>query len=236
MSYETKETKLESFSIPAENASQGVECLGKIFENDEKRREYFTEILRKMLKDPKFRETAGFPIGTDEDILTLSDPPYYTACPNPFISDFLNSTTRSKSSKNHNNLVPFATDVSGGKGDPIYKVHTYHTKVPQLAILRYILHFTNPGDVVFDGFCGSGMTGVAAQLCGDPKAIENIECKISENGEIIDKNNENIGKFGIRTAILNDLSPVATHISAGYNLTKSPLSFQQVAKKNTRKI
>ena len=30
--------------------------------------------------------------------------------------------------------------------------------------MRYILHYTEPGDVVFDGFCGTGMTGIAAQL------------------------------------------------------------------------
>jgi hypothetical protein len=29
-----------------------------------------------------------------------------------------------------------------------------------------ILHYTEPGDVVLDGFCGSGMTGVAVQWCG----------------------------------------------------------------------
>ena len=28
--------------------------------------------------------------------------------------------------------------------------------------MRYILHYTQPGDIVFDGFCGTGMTGVAA--------------------------------------------------------------------------
>ena len=42
--------------------------------------------LREKLKDPAFRKIEGFPIGDDEDILALSDPPYYTACPNPFIS------------------------------------------------------------------------------------------------------------------------------------------------------
>ncbi len=31
----------------------------------------------------------GFPIGEDEDILNLSDPPYYTACPNPWLNDFI---------------------------------------------------------------------------------------------------------------------------------------------------
>ena len=58
--------------------------------------------------------------------------------------------------------------MSEGKNDPIYNAHSYHTKVPHKAIMRYILHYTKPGDIVFDGFCGSGMTGVAAQLCGDP--------------------------------------------------------------------
>nr|HDM59098.1 hypothetical protein [Bacillota bacterium] len=52
-------------------------------------REYFLEKLREKLKDPEFRKIEGFPIGSDEDILALSDPPYYTACPNPFIEDFI---------------------------------------------------------------------------------------------------------------------------------------------------
>ena len=50
---------------------------------------YFLEKLREKLKDPEFRKIEGFPIGSDEDILALSDPPYYTACPNPFIADFI---------------------------------------------------------------------------------------------------------------------------------------------------
>ena len=32
--------------------------------------------------------------------------------------------------------------------------------------MRLILHYTKPGDIVLDGFCGTGMTGVAAQMCG----------------------------------------------------------------------
>ena len=37
----------------------------------------------------KVRHIEGFPIGKDEDIIALSRPPYYTACPNPFIEDFI---------------------------------------------------------------------------------------------------------------------------------------------------
>ncbi len=68
---------------------QPVTCLGIEFPSDEARRQHFTELLRERLRDPEFRKIEGFPIGTDEDILNLSDPPYYTACPNPWIADFI---------------------------------------------------------------------------------------------------------------------------------------------------
>jgi hypothetical protein len=58
------------------NAQQPVECLGMTLPNDEARRAHFTEKLREKLKDPAFRKVEGFPIGDDEDILALSDPPY----------------------------------------------------------------------------------------------------------------------------------------------------------------
>ena len=65
---------------------------------------------------------------------------------------------------------PFAADIKEGKNDPIYNAHSYHTKVPPRSIIPYILHYTQPGDLVLDVFCGSGMTGVAAQMCANPPA------------------------------------------------------------------
>ena len=46
---------------------------------------------RKLTKEDidKVRNIEGFPIGTDEDIIALSDAPFYTACPNPFIEEFI---------------------------------------------------------------------------------------------------------------------------------------------------
>ncbi len=67
-----------------DSRNRTVECLGMTFESDEARRAYFLEKLRERLRDPEFRKIEGFPIGSDEDILALSDPPYYTACPNPW--------------------------------------------------------------------------------------------------------------------------------------------------------
>ncbi len=134
-------TNIDNMSLfpeEAEDKPQGpVTCLGMTFENDEMRREYFLEKLRKKLEDPEFRKIEGFPIGKDEDILALSDPPYYTACPNPFIEDFIKRYGKSYDPATDNyHREPFAADVSEGKHDPIYNAHSYPTKVPHKAIMR----------------------------------------------------------------------------------------------------
>jgi DNA modification methylase/rubredoxin len=218
-----------------------VTCLGMTFENDEARRAYFTEELRKKLKDPEFRKIEGFPIGSDEDILNLSDPPYYTACPNPWIADFIAEWEAQKPEKPEGyqyHREPFAVDVSEGKNDPIYNAHSYHTKVPHRAIMRYILHYTEPGDIVFDGFCGTGMTGVAAQMCGDRNEVMALGYQVKPDGTILreetDENGKKVwvpfSKLGVRRAILNDLSPVATFIANNYNTPVNLHEFEKEAK------
>jgi DNA modification methylase len=212
-----------------------VECLGMTFENDEKRREYFLEKLRDKLKDPEFRKIEGFPIGEDEDILALSDPPYYTACPNPFIEDFINHYGKPFDPGNDNyKREPFAADVSEGKNDPIYNAHSYHTKVPHKAIMRYILHYTEPGDIVFDGFCGTGMTAVAAILSGAPSVIESMGFKVNKDTTVVYESGQPLGQLGTRNAIMNDLSPAATFISSNYcvpyNFNRAEFTFDRIIK------
>ena len=95
------------------------------------------------------RDIEGFPIGTDEDIIALSDAPFYTACPNPFIEEFIEEYGHPYDpEKDDYHRESFAVDVSEGKNDPIYNAHSYHTKVPYKAIMRYILHYTDPNDIV----------------------------------------------------------------------------------------
>lgn len=172
---------------------------------------------RKLTKEDidKVRDIEGFPIGTDEDIIALSDPPYYTACPNPFIEDFIkeHGTPYDEETDDYHR-EPFASDVSEGKSDPIYNAHTYHTKVPYKAIMKYILHYTNPGDLVFDGFCGTGMTGVAASKCGD------ISKEICDSNSIL---------WGARQAILSDISPVASLIAYNYSYCRDIDGFVESA-------
>lgn len=216
---------------PVTGDSGPVTCLGITFPNDEERREHFLAILREKLKDLEFRKIEGFPLGSDEDILALSDPPYYTACPNPFITDFIKHYGKPYDPSKPYSREPFATDVSEGKNDPIYNAHSYHTKVPHKAIMRYILHYTEPGDLVFDGFCGTGMTGVAAQLCGDQSAITSLGYQLTADGSILDEDKQVISRCGERIPVLNDLSPAATLIAAGYNVTTDSKGFARLAKK-----
>lgn len=197
--------QLSAFSEKNFAELQGpVECLGMTFANDEDRRKYFMEKLRAKLDDPDFRKIEGFPIGSDEDILALSDPPYYTACPNPFITDFIKHYGKPYDPTQPYSREPFAADVSEGKNEHYYNVHTYHTKVPYRAIARFLLHYTLPGDVILDAFCGTGMTGIAAQACSSHAFARELNMNPAE-------------LTGSRVTVLVDLSPAATHIAANYN-------------------
>ncbi|MFL0201070.1 DNA methyltransferase [Exiguobacterium acetylicum] len=195
------------FNSKSETDDQKVVCLGLTFNNDEERRNYFRNELRKKL--PQLKKIEGFPIGDDEDIIRLSDPPYYTACPNPWINHFINEWRNQDKNDSVYRKEPFASDVSEGKNDPIYNAHSYHTKVPHKAIIHYLKHFTKPGDIILDGFCGTGMTGVAAFAS--------------------EKNN--LTKFNGRYAILNDLSPAATTIASNYNSPHENDNFELEASK-----
>ena len=162
----------------------------------------------------KVRGIDGFPIGTDDDIIGLSNPPFYTACPNPFIEEFVNEFgSQYDEAQDLYEKEPYAADVSEGKGDAIYNAHSYHTKVPYKAIMRYILHYTDPGDIVFDGFCGTGMTGVAAQMCGSSNSQLKFFFESEDKGI----------KWGSRRAVLSDLSPAATFVACNYNFPISDI-------------
>jgi len=201
-----------------------VECLGIAFENDEDRRSHFIELLREKLKDPEFRAIEGFPIGTDEAILELSDPPYYTACPNPFLVEVVNSKSRLEWTDKVV-TTPSTDDIKVGKNDPAYKAHSYHTKVPHQAIVKNILHYTNPEDIVLDTFSGSGMTALAASKCGDIDCLLEMGYKI-DGIDIYDKG-EIISALGNRTCIVSDLSPFASFISYNYTNEFNKQEFEQ---------
>ena len=111
--------------------------------------------------------------------------------------------------------LPFDADVKEGKNHPVYNAHTYHTKVPHRAIVRYMMHYTEPGDVVLDAFGGTGMTAIAAAACGNYREL--MECGYRVSGRVATDNSGVSSEVGPRRAIISDLSPIATFISANLN-------------------
>lgn len=208
-----------------------VECLGHEFDSEAARREHFLVRLRDKLKEEAFRKTEGFPIAADEDILRLSDPPYFSACPNPFLEDFVRHHGRPFDPQERYGREPFAVDVSVGKTDALYKAHGYHTKVPHLAMVPPVLHYTRPGDVILDGFAGSGMTGIAVQWCvtAPPSYRKKLEQEWAKEGRPAPE-------WGPRYVILNDLGPAATFIAANYNLPFDVRAFAERAQRILREV
>jgi hypothetical protein len=84
-------------------------------------------------------------------------PPFYYPSPNPCIDEILSNN---KAPKNID--TPYPENIIAGKNTYVYDAHTYHTKVPPEGIKKLIEYYTEPGDTIFDPFCGSGMAGVAA--------------------------------------------------------------------------
>ena len=93
--------------------------------------------LRSLLDSVK--KIEGFPTANKEDILNLSEPPNYTACPNPYIKEFIEQQGKPYNINDDNyKKTPFTRDIREGKHHPIYLAHTYHTKVPHQAVQKYI--------------------------------------------------------------------------------------------------
>src|SRR5690606_7979932 len=210
---------LDLFQKEDQHTNGPVTVLGKTFANDEERRAYFREELRKKL--PELKEIEGFPIGEDEDIINLSDPPFYTACPNPWINDFVAEWEEEKKQLEKEGkrvpdfevTEPYPLDINAGKNHAIYNAHSYHTKVPHEIITKFLLYYTQPGDVILDSFAGTGMTGVASSFC-ESIVQDKDNCSRIKSEFVSNNLNINLGK---RNAINIDLSTIASHISYIYN-------------------
>lgn len=106
----------------------------------------------------------------------------------------------------HNDILSelYKNPIKSTRNGPIFNSHSYPTKINPDSIVPFILAHTKPGDVVFDGFAGSGATGIAATLCDNPdsKLIKSVESIL---GSRIN--------WGARDAVIYDISELATFIS-----------------------
>ncbi|MAT45423.1 MAG: hypothetical protein CL609_24105 [Anaerolineaceae bacterium] len=92
---------------------------------------------------------------------------YYSSGPNPNLEKFVAEySTPYDPGTDEYDVPPFDKPITTTKATAIYNMHTYWSKKPHDAIQEYIKHYTQPGDLVLDPFCGSGGTALAALMEG----------------------------------------------------------------------
>jgi len=183
------------------DAPESMTYLGQVFADEAARQDFFQRQLRLRLDDVLFRQQEGFPDGALDAIVQLSDPPYYTACPNPFLREVVNEwqanrPVATRETTADDPLGPYTALPVSTKTDKSYMLHTYHSKMPTSTLEHLIEHFCAPGDIVLDCFCGSGVTGVAC-------------VNVAARGKAV-------------RAVLLDLSPAATFITYNYLFPVEP--------------
>jgi len=111
------------------------------------------------------REIKNF--GKQTDAEKDSDIQVYSSGPNPDLENFVKIYSKPYDPKSDDyERAPFAKEIVVSKMDPVYNMHTFWSKKHYKAIMEFIKHYTEPGDLVLDQFCGSGMTGIASLATG----------------------------------------------------------------------
>jgi len=97
----------------------------------------------------------------------LPDGYYSGDKPNPNLRRFVeaNATPYDPETDDYE-VRAFNRPIETTKATAIYNMHVYWSKKPHTAIRQYIQHYTEPGEIVLDPFCGSGGTALAALLDG----------------------------------------------------------------------
>ena len=106
---------------------------------------------------------------TKHEIPKMPEGYYSGDKPNPNLRKFVEDHMRDHPydpAKDDYDIPAFDKPIDSTKATAIYNMHTYWSKKPHDAIREYIQHYTKPGDLVFDPFCGSGGTALAALMEG----------------------------------------------------------------------
>lgn len=107
--------------------------------------------------------------GTKRRTIEMPEGYYSGDKPNPHLKEFVEAHVRERPydpRKDDYDVPAFDRPITTTKATAIYNMHTYWSKKPHDAIREYIKHYTRPGDLVLDPFCGSGGTALAALMEG----------------------------------------------------------------------
>lgn len=115
--------------------------------------------------------------------------------------------------------VLYGQSLPATRGGSLFGAFPYPTKIAPEAIALFIAAHTRPGDTVFDGFAGSGTTGLAALLC------ENPPIEIRQEAMRLGLNVE----WGSRNAVLYELGALGAFVSRTLTSPPDPKRFREAA-------
>ena len=125
----------------------------------------------------------------------------------------------SHATSKHQLAALYGSPLSSTRNGPLYSAFPYPTKVDPEAIALYIAAHTQPGATVFDGFAGSGTTGLAALLCEDPPP--SLRREAERRGLAVE--------WGPRDAVLYELSSLGAFVARTLNDPPDPTRFRNAA-------
>lgn len=102
---------------------------------------------------------------------------------------------------------------------PLFGAFPYPTKISPEAIALYIASHTKPGDTVFDGFAGSGTTGLATLLCERP--TPELRAEAQRLGLDV--------QWGARNAVLYELGALGAFVGRTLTNPPDPAAFRKAA-------
>ena len=113
----------------------------------------------------------------------------------------------------------YADALPSKRTGSLFGAFPYPTKISPEAIALFIAAHTQPGDTVFDGFAGSGTTGIAALLCEKPSPELRRQAKKLR----IDV------QWGPRNAVLYELCALGALVSKTLTNPPEPQAFRAAA-------
>lgn len=113
----------------------------------------------------------------------------------------------------------YESPMRASRSGALFSAFPYPTKISPEAIALFIATHTQPGDTVFDGFAGSGTTGLAALLCENPP--QGLRDEAKRLGLKV--------KWGARNAVLYELGALGAFVARTLTNPPDPKAFVRAA-------
>ncbi|HEY1903059.1 MAG TPA: DNA methyltransferase [Terracidiphilus sp.] len=131
------------------------------------------------------------------------------------------AVVRPQSLSGKNLSILYNQPLKASRTGALYSAFPYPTKISPEAIALFIASHTNPGDTVFDGFAGSGTTGIATLLCASP--TETMRDQAKKLGLKI--------QWGARKAVLREIGTLGSFVGQTLCNPPNPDKFRREAER-----